>query len=122
MLDMWQLAAAVLSAVAAVLAAGHVILHKRDVRAALGWLGLIAFAPIVGSAAYVIFGVNRIRRRAQALRLPEVRPRLEDRPPRPALPAAAEHLAPLVELADSIVRRPLVAGNRIELLAGGGQA
>jgi cardiolipin synthase len=122
LLDSWKLVVSLLVALAAVLAAGHVILHKRDVRAALGWVGLIAFAPLVGAVAYLVFGVNRIRRRAQALRPPEVRPRPEDTPPRPVLPEAAEHLAPLISLADTIVRRPLVAGNRIELLAGGGQA
>jgi cardiolipin synthase len=121
-LEAWQLVATILSVVAAVLAAGHVVLHKRDVRSALGWVGLIAFAPLVGAALYLVFGVNRIRRRAQALRLPEVRPRAEDRPPRPALPPGAEHLAPLIELADSVVRRPLVAGSRIELLQGGAKA
>lgn len=122
LLDSWKLVISLLVALAAVLAAGHVILHKRDVRAALGWVGLIAFAPLVGAIAYLIFGVNRIRRRAQALRPPEVRPRPEDTPPRPVLPEPAEHLAPVISLADTIVRRPLVAGNRIELLAGGGQA
>ncbi len=120
--ESWKLVVSLLIALVALLAAGHVVLHKRDVRAALGWVGLIAFAPLVGAVAYLIFGVNRIRRRAQALRPPEVRSRPEDRPPRPALPPEAEHLAPVVSLADTIVRRPLVAGNRIALLAGGGQA
>jgi cardiolipin synthase A/B len=121
-LETWKLAGSVLSVLVAILAAGHVVLHKRDVRAALGWVGLIVVAPLLGAAAYLVFGVNRIRRRAQALRLPEVRPRPDDWPPRPPMPAGAEHLSPLVQLADSIVRRPLVAGNRIELLAGGAQA
>jgi cardiolipin synthase len=121
-LETWQLVAAILSVIAAALAAGHAILHKRDVRSALGWVGLIVVAPLLGAAAYLVFGVNRIRRRAQALRLPEVRPRPEDRPPPPDLPPEAAHLAPLVRLADSVVRRPLVAGNRIELLAGGARA
>ncbi len=121
-LETWQLVAAILSVVAAVLASAHVILNKRDVRAALGWLGLILVVPLVGAAAYLVFGVNRIRRRAQALRLPDVRARPEDLPPPPALSPEAGHLAPLIRLADSVVRRPLVAGNRIELLAGGARA
>ena len=121
-LETWQLIAAILSVVAAVLASAHVILNKRDVRAALGWLGLILVVPLVGAAAYLVFGVNRIRRRAQALRLPDVRARPEDLPPPPALSPEAGHLAPLIRLADSVVRRPLVAGNRIELLAGGARA
>ncbi|HET6440158.1 MAG TPA: phospholipase D-like domain-containing protein [Anaeromyxobacter sp.] len=118
----WKLAGSVLAVLVAVLAAGHVVLHKRDVRAALGWIGLIAFAPLVGAAAYVVFGVNRIRRRAQALRPPEVRPRPGGWPPAPPLPTGAEHLTPLIRLSDAVVRRPLVAGNRVELLPGGGRA
>ena len=120
--DPWKLAASVAAILVAVVAASHAILHKRDVRAALGWVGLIAFAPIVGAAAYLVFGVNRIRRRAQALRLPAIRARPEDQPPPPPLPPGAEHLEPLLQLADAVVRRPLVAGNAVELLQGGGKA
>ena len=117
--ESWKVAASVVAALMALLAVGHVVLHKRDVRAALGWVGLIAFAPVVGTLAYLVFGVNRIRRRAQALRLPEVRARPEDRPPTPALPAEAEHLSLLIRLADAVVRRPLVAGNAFAFLPGG---
>jgi len=117
--ESWKVVASVLSVLVAILAWSHVVLHKRDVRAALGWVGLIGFAPVVGAVAYLIFGVNRIRRRAQALRLPEVRPRPEDRPPAPPLPPGAEHLSPLIRLADAVVRRPLVAGNAFSLLPGG---
>ena len=123
--DLWTrppgVVVVVLSAAVALAASGHVVLHKRDVRAALGWIAFVWLAPVVGAAAYFVFGVNRIRRRAQALRLPEVRARLPDdlRPPKPTLPPAARHLAPLLALGDGIVRRPLVAGNAVTLLAGG---
>jgi len=120
--DLWTVLAAVLALLAAVAASGHAVLHKRDVRAALGWIGLIWLAPVAGAAAYLVFGVNRIRRRAQALRLPEVRPRPEDQPPPPHLPPEAEHLRPMVELANGVVRRPIVAGNAVELLSGGERA
>jgi cardiolipin synthase A/B len=120
--DLWTVVAAALTLVASVGAASHVILHKRDVRAALGWVGFIFLAPVLGAAAYLVFGVNRIRRRAQALRLPVVRARPEDQPPAPDLPPEAEHLRSLVRLADAVVRRPLVAGNQVELLTGGARA
>ena len=120
----WRAVVAVLTVVLAILASGHVVLHKRDVRAALGWTALIWLAPLLGAAAYFVFGVNRIRRRAQALRLPDYRARVPAplRPPPPALPAGAEHLSPLVALADGVVRRPLVAGNAFALLPGGAAA
>ncbi len=122
--DVWTIAFAVLSIAVALAATGHVVLHKRDVRAALGWVGFIWFAPVVGAVAYAVLGVNRIRRRAQALRLPEVRARVPEaiRPPAPPLPPSAEHLRSLVALADGAVRRPLVAGNAVTLLEGGDRA
>ncbi|HEX9241133.1 MAG TPA: PLDc N-terminal domain-containing protein, partial [Anaeromyxobacter sp.] len=64
------LVAAVATLALSAIASGHAVLHKRDVRAALGWVALIWVAPVVGAAAYAVLGVNRIRRRAQALGLP----------------------------------------------------
>src|SRR5271168_1309126 len=54
----------------AVLVSLHVLLHKRQVASAVGWIGLAWFAPITGALAYVMFGVNRVRRRARLLRPP----------------------------------------------------
>lgn len=122
--DVWTVTAAALSLAVSLLASGHAVLHKRDVRAALGWVGFIWFAPVIGAAAYLVLGVNRIRRRAAALRLPDVRARIPDelRPPLPPLPPEAEHLRPLVALADGVVRKPLVSGNAVTLLPGGERA
>jgi len=119
--DVRTVAIAAISLALALGASGHVILHKRDVRAALGWIAFVWFAPVVGPLAYFILGVNRIRRRAQALKLPAVRTKVPDdlRPPPPALPPGTEHLRPLVALADGVVRRPLVAGNAVTLLPSG---
>ena len=122
--DVWAVAVFVVSLAVALAASGHVVLHKRDVRAALGWIGFIWLAPLVGAAAYLLFGVNRIRRRAIALRLPDVRERspASEQPPTAPLPPGADHLSGLVDLAGAVVRRPLVAGNRLELLPGGTRA
>lgn len=122
LLDLWTLVATLVALAVTLVAAGHATLHKRDVRAALGWIAFIFLAPVLGAAAYLVFGVNRIRRRAVALGLTDVRPRPEDHPPPPALPPGAEHLRPLVRLGDTVVRRPLVAGNAFTLLEGGAQA
>jgi cardiolipin synthase len=40
----------------------HILLKKENVRASIGWIGLVILSPLVGSAIYWIFGVNRIRR------------------------------------------------------------
>lgn len=46
----------------------HVILHKRDTRAAIAWVGFIWFVPLVGSFLYLMLGINRIERKARRLR------------------------------------------------------
>jgi cardiolipin synthase A/B len=119
--DVWTISVAALSIAVALLASSHVVLHKRDVRAALGWIAFIWLAPVVGALGYLVFGVNRIRRRAAALRPPEVYARLpaEPRSPPPDLPPEAAHLRSVVALADGVVRRTLVAGNAVTLLPSG---
>ncbi len=49
-------------------AAIHVILTKTDERAAAGWVGFVLLVPFVGWIVYLLFGVNRIQRRARELR------------------------------------------------------
>ena len=123
--EAWTVVATLLTIALSAVASAHAMLHKRDVRSALGWVGLIWLAPIAGAVAYVLLGVNRIKRRAIALRLPEVRPRPAEAgagSPADEVPPAARHLEALVRLGDAVVRRPLVPGNRIELLPGGATA
>ena len=43
----------------------HILLFVRNSRAAFGWLGLVIVFPIVGALLYALFGVNRVRRKAQ---------------------------------------------------------
>ena len=42
----------------------HVLERKRDVAAAFAWIGVAWLSPIVGSALYFLFGVNRVQRLA----------------------------------------------------------
>ncbi len=46
----------------------HVVLKKRDDRAAAGWMTLVWLSPFVGATLYWMFGYNRITRRAIRLR------------------------------------------------------
>jgi cardiolipin synthase len=46
----------------------HVLLHKRNVPSAVGWIGLAWLSPFVGAFLYFCFGINRVQRRAQILR------------------------------------------------------
>jgi cardiolipin synthase len=50
------------------IASAHVVLNKRDTRAAVGWVGLIWLVPVIGALLYILLGINRIRRRAKDLR------------------------------------------------------
>ena len=109
------------------LASGHVILHKRDSRAAVAWVGLIWLVPVLGALLYVLLGVNRIRRLAADRRA--LRPRLSGGPERrvsadeptdlSALPAEAEHLRSLAALVRRLSGRPLTHGNAVTPLVNG---
>ena len=46
----------------------HILLKKDDVKSSIGWIGLVWLAPLLGSIVYVLFGINRIRRKALSLR------------------------------------------------------
>ena len=52
------------------LVTSHVLMTKRDVPAAIGWIGLAWLSPVLGALLYVAFGINRVRRRAHLLRGP----------------------------------------------------
>ena len=64
----WPVVLAIVHVVLLVGASCHVVLTKRDPRAAFGWVGIIWLTPIVGTVLYFIFGINRIQRKARSLR------------------------------------------------------
>jgi cardiolipin synthase A/B len=113
--------ASALLLVAGVLSALHVLVWKRDPRAALGWIGLCLLFPLAGVPMYWLLGVNRLRTMGR---------RLDPRRGtgggstglRDGDPALPESLSGLVRIANSLARRPLVTGNRITPLFDGEQA
>jgi cardiolipin synthase len=125
----WHYGVATLTLIISLVASAHALLYKRDSRAAVLWVGLVWLVPLVGGVLYFIFGINRIRRRALELRGASRRYRTS-RPPAPAeseyvensLPPEAWHLAPLARVVNSVVRRPLLPGNRVETLVNGDAA
>ncbi|MEO6609154.1 MAG: phospholipase D-like domain-containing protein [Aestuariivirga sp.] len=54
----------------------HVLLHKRNVHSATGWIGLAWLSPFVGALLYFGFGINRVQRRARILNRSPKRVRL----------------------------------------------
>src|SRR4051794_31000645 len=57
----------VLHVTLSVLVTAHVLLRKREIGTAIGWIGLSWLSPFLGSALYYLFGINRVRQRARAL-------------------------------------------------------
>jgi cardiolipin synthase len=125
----WHWLVASLTVTLSLLASGHALLHKRDSRAATLWVGFAWFLPLLGAVAYFIFGVNRIKRRAVSLRSDQKRFYGQaDRAELPApqlstvLASDQQHVAALANVTTSIATRPLLAGNRVELLVNGDAA
>jgi cardiolipin synthase len=109
--------------------AGHALLHKRDPRAALGWIVLCLALPGIGAAIYWLLGVNRIRTLARywqasgkGMHGPEPDHCLWLADMAADLPFRAENYAALLSLADAVTRRPLLQGNRIIPLHNGEEA
>ncbi|MEX2181551.1 MAG: phospholipase D-like domain-containing protein [Gemmatimonadaceae bacterium] len=108
-------------------ASAHVILRKRDVRAAIGWVGLIWLVPAIGAFLYMLLGLNRIRTRATMLQ--RDRRRLQLATPSVTSIArigteatVAPALKPLARLGEQMSGRPLLTGNRVEVLQNGDEA
>jgi cardiolipin synthase len=126
--DLWQVVAAFLTVLLSVIASVHVVLYKRDSRAAVAWVGVIWLAPVVGPVLYVLLGINRIRRHAagQRQQSPFVSSGEFLRPARPApsvtLPSTHGHLGTLAQLVDRVAGRPLLAGNAVSPLVDGDEA
>lgn len=118
-LMLWGLVAAAIAA--AIPSAGHALLWKRDPRAALGWIVVSLTLPLAGPFLYFMFGINRIRTRAQALPISQGR---GDREPPAATPTPGLPLefVELASLANAVSRFGLTTGNSIEVLHNGEQA
>jgi cardiolipin synthase len=120
---------AVVAGVVTLVTTAHVILYKRDPRAAVAWVGFVWMLPLLGPVLYVLFGINRIRRRgvrrrARTIRVSEpdeVRERPSGLKPG-SLPPEAAHLDALAELVNVVTRRTLEYGNLVTPLVDGDEA
>lgn len=123
----WPYIAAELAFLLSLIVSSHILLHKREVRAAIGWIGLAWLAPVVGSILYLVFGINRIKRRGSEIHASMDRIPIPTRlpptlaPQRPPAPID-ESLQPLARAVDRLTQNELVAGNRIEPLRNGDAA
>ena len=113
-----------------VVASAHLVMYKKDTRAAIGWIGVVVMVPVFGALLYWLLGINRLQRRALNLRAGSGAPRAPHGARHVAgrqavsqvLPPAARHLASLEKLICRLTNRPLLHGNRVQQLVGGEQA
>ncbi|HVT52304.1 MAG TPA: phospholipase D-like domain-containing protein [Dongiaceae bacterium] len=97
----------------------HVLLYKRDVPAAIAWIGLAWLSPILGPALYWMFGINRVRRRAYRISRRYVARR---GPPPPIGAIRSEKYAALERAVGVLTRRPTLASNAIAPMRNGDEA
>ena len=97
----------------------HLLLHKRDVGSALGWIGLVWLAPFTGGLLYFVLGINRVRRRAQQLRRDH---RSRTHESGGADTDRSDPLQPLQRGIGRVSRRTLEAGNGLTTFQNGDQA
>lgn len=111
-------------------AAGHALLNKSDPRSALGWVAICLTFPLAGPLLYLIFGFNRIQRRATRLRqeiasLPVAMPLiLSEQTAQAAVPPELL-LAPMQRLGQigrNVLDQNLIGGNCVEPLINGQEA
>jgi cardiolipin synthase len=129
--DAWPWIASAVSTGLSIVASLHVVQHKREPRAAIGWVGLIWFVPYLGVLMYFLFGINRIQRKAARLR--RQRQRSRPKSEKTAAPDSVEalartigpeasHLHALAQLVGNLTAESLVPGNRVTPLRNGEKA
>jgi cardiolipin synthase len=120
----WQSWVALLVFFIDVAASVHVVLHKRDSRSAIGWVGLIWLAPVLGVVLYVLLGLNRIRRTAMELQRERQRFISGNTGEQPSWLAGVSdrRFQGLARLARHLSNRPLLGGNCVQPLQTGDEA
>ena len=123
----WGLLIAAIDIVVVSVAVSHVVLNKRDVRAAIGWSGVIFLAPFVGSTLYWMFGINRLKRKARRLFGKPITDSLVETgkvysDSSELLGPLSDQFLPLATLGDKVIGRPLIGGNQIDLFSSSEQA
>lgn len=107
----------------AVLTTGHALLNKRDIRAAIGWIGLTWLSPGLGAGLYYAFGINRVARRA--VKSADAKPvtALHVEPGKPCPPGLlSDHMIMLSEVGKRLTGEELAPGNRVNMLQNGDDA
>ncbi len=98
----------------------HVLLNKRNVGAAVSWIGIAWLSPFLGGLLYAIMGINRVKRRAKRLLRKRSKPVIAEAASADMAPN--DTLAPLEFAVGRLTGLPLEHGNGVEMLRNGDQA
>ncbi|MDK1388147.1 phosphatidylserine/phosphatidylglycerophosphate/cardiolipin synthase family protein [Sinorhizobium sp. 8-89] len=121
----WPHFLALLSFALGVPAIIHAAMTKDDVRAAVGWVGVVLLSPVIGAAIYAVAGINRIRRTSIGLQRSLLRPRGADQYGRydvthdEVAVRFGHRFAAMKMLGDRVARHAMSTGNHITMLEGG---
>src|SRR5690606_11432112 len=119
--EYWPHLALLLSIAVGGTAAVHAAMTKNDVRAAIGWVGIIMMSPLLGPFIFLIAGINRIRQdhiseqRNKSLKYFAAKPELALADISTIAPPQFESLR---VLGNRVSHFPLYDGNHIKLLLG----
>ena len=95
----------------------HILLRKSDPKAALLWISLVWLAPIIGAVTYVLFGINRLDRRARRLVVPPLLTH-EQTGTVPKSVSKSAKWAAHDRLARAVSHLNLTSGNDVEIYEG----
>lgn len=120
-----------LAFIVAVVSSLHALFSKRDPKSSIGWIAVCVFIPFAGPLLYYLFGINRVRARAEKLQRradsqQEGTTTRADRqtsgPENSAGTTDRRDHPEITRVSDILTNRPLVDGNRIEVLHSGEEA
>jgi cardiolipin synthase len=97
----------------------HVLLYKRNVGAAVSWIGIAWLSPFLGGLLYAIMGINRVKRRAKRLRRERLPLAIAESG---AAAKPVDSLTPLEYAIGQLTGLPCEPGNSVEVLRSGDQA
>ena len=124
----WPHILAVISFALGATAAIHAAMTKDEVRAAIGWVGVIMLSPILGALIYAVAGINRMRRASIRDKRGSVRDAVSSeerkhRVDRAVIDAAfGTRMGAMWNLGNRVSGMPATRGNDLRLLETGDEA
>jgi cardiolipin synthase len=126
---MYETIIAVAVASYGILTGFHALLNKRDPRSTIGWVTMCALLPVIGATMYWVLGVNRLRTQAREWQaggrftLETYRTYADVEADLSAVhPSRARRMTALSNIAKRVTRKPLLLGNKVDVLYNGEQA